>query len=98
METVGPDVRAQASGTSGQGSGASSNSRWDYGFPTENRDPKTENHLCHQGLPATAWPRPLALMGTPAALRPGLGPWGCGWAQLSLGPASRQFQPRLWQV
>jgi predicted MPP superfamily phosphohydrolase len=68
------------------------------GILTGNRKPETENHLLHQGLPATAWPRPLALMGTPGALRPGLGPWGCGWAQLSLSPASRQFQPRLWQA
>jgi Icc protein len=84
------------SGVRGQGSGASS--RWDYDLSTENRKPETENPLCHHGLPATAWPRPLALMGTPAALHPGLGPRGCGWAQLSLGPASRQFQPRLWQA
>jgi hypothetical protein len=96
-ETWEPGVRGQASGTSGQGSGVSS-SRWHFDLSTENRKPETENHLLHQGLPATAWPRPLALMGTPAALRPGLGPWGCGWAQLSLGPASRQFQPRLWQA
>jgi len=68
------------------------------GILTGNRKPETENHLLHQGLPATAWPRPLAPMGTPAALRPGLGPRGCGWAQLSLNPASRQFQPRLWQA
>jgi Icc protein len=86
------------SGVRGQGPGASSNSKWHFDLSTENRKPETANHLLHQGLPATAWPRPLALMGTPAALRPGLGPWGCGWAQLSLGPASRQFQPRLWQA
>ncbi|MFH1597102.1 MAG: metallophosphoesterase [Pseudomonadota bacterium] len=97
-ETVGPGVRGQASGTSGQGSGASSNSKWHCDLSTGNRQPEPENHLLHQGLPATAWPRPLAPMGTPAALRPGLGPRGCGWAQLSLSPASRQFQPRLWQA
>jgi len=85
------------SGVSGQGPGASS-SKWHFDFSTENRKRETENPLYHQGLPATAWPRPLAPMGTPAALRPGLGPRGCGWAQLSLGPASRQFQPRLWQA
>jgi len=96
-ETVGPGVRGQASGTSGQGSGASS-SKGHFDLSTGNRQPEPENHLLHQGLPATAWPRPLAPMGTPAALRPGLGPRGCGWAQLSLGPASRQFQPRLWQA
>jgi predicted MPP superfamily phosphohydrolase len=84
-------------GVWGQGPGAGS-SKWHFDLSTENRKPETESHLLHQGLPATAWPRPLALMGTPPALRPGLGPWGCGWAQLSLGPACRQFQPRLWQA
>jgi hypothetical protein len=62
---------------------------------TENRKPKTENHL---SLPATAWPRPLAVQGTPATPRPGLGPRGCGWALATLGPTSRHFQSYLWQA
>jgi len=60
-----------------------------------NRKPKTGNHL---SLPATAWPRPLAVQGTPATPRPGLGPRGCGWALATLGPASRHFQSYLWQA
>jgi len=60
---------------------------------TGNRKPETENHL---SLPATAWPRPLAVQGTPATPRPGVGPGGCGWATLS--PTSRHFQPYLWQA
>ncbi len=52
--------------------------------------------ICLQGLPATAWPRPLALQGTPAAPGPGLGPHGCGWALASINSANLQFQPRLW--
>jgi hypothetical protein len=62
---------------------------------TENRKPKTENYL---SLPATAWPRPLAVQGTPATPRPGLGPRGCGWALATLGPTSRHFQSYLWQA
>jgi 3',5'-cyclic AMP phosphodiesterase CpdA len=62
---------------------------------TENRKPKTENHL---SLPATAWPRPLAVQGTPATPRPGLGPGGCGWALATLSPTSRHFRPYLWQA
>jgi 3',5'-cyclic-AMP phosphodiesterase len=54
-----------------------------------------ENHL---SLPATAWPRPLAVQGTPATPRPGLGPGGCGWALATLSPTSRRFQPYLWQA
>ncbi len=54
--------------------------------------------ICLQGLPATAWPRPLALQGTPAAPGPGLGPHGCGWALASINSANLQFQPRLWQA
>jgi 3',5'-cyclic AMP phosphodiesterase CpdA len=64
-------------------------------FLTGNRKPETENNL---SLPATAWPRPLAVQGTPATPRPGLGPGGCGWALATLSPTSRQFQPYLWQA
>ena len=62
---------------------------------TGNRRPETENHL---SLPATAWPRPLAVQGTPATPRPGVGPGGCGWALATLTPTSRQFRPYLWQA
>jgi Icc protein len=55
-----------------------------------------ENRIIHQGLPATAWPRPDARQGTPAALRPGLGPRGCGWAEVRLTGAALQFKPHLW--
>ncbi len=65
------------------------------GSLTENREPENENHL---SLPATAWPRPLAVQGTPATPRPGLGPRGCGWALATLGPTSRHFQSYLWQA
>ena len=62
---------------------------------TGNRKPETENHL---SLPATSFPQPLAVQGTPAIKRPGLGPRGCGWALATLSPTSRQFQPYLWQA
>jgi 3',5'-cyclic AMP phosphodiesterase CpdA len=65
------------------------------GFLPENRKPKTENRL---SLPATAWPLPSPLEGTPAALSPGFGPRGCGWAAISLGAQSWQFQPQVWQA
>jgi Icc protein len=65
---------------------------------TGNRRPGTANCLCHRGLPATAWPRPLALQGTPAVPGPGLGPRGCGWTLASLKPPNLQLQPRLWQA
>ena len=55
----------------------------------------TENHV---SLPATAWPRPLAVQGTPATPRPGRGPRGCGWALVTLSAATRRFQPYLWQA
>jgi Icc protein len=66
----------------------------DYLFLTENRKLKTENYI----LPATAWPLPSPLQGTPAAPRAGLGPQGCGWALVSLGDESLEYQPQLWQA
>ena len=62
---------------------------------TGNRKPETQNHL---SLPATAWPRPLPVQGTPATPRPGLGPGGCGWALATLNPTSQHFWPYLWQA
>ncbi|MBW1992759.1 MAG: hypothetical protein JRI59_11805, partial [Deltaproteobacteria bacterium] len=64
---------------------------------TENRKPKTENPT-HLPLPATAWPLPRPLEGTPSDLRPGLPPRGCGWGLLHLSSLSWEFSPRLWQV
>ncbi len=55
-------------------------------------------NLLHLSLPATAWPRPLAIQGTPAFPRPGLGPQGCGWGLATLSDTSRHFQPYLWQA
>jgi 3',5'-cyclic-AMP phosphodiesterase len=86
-------------GIRGQGSGARNDNNDENVFCswslTENRKPETENH---QSLPATAWPRPLAVQGTPATPRPGLGPAGCGWALATLSPTSHHFRPYLWQA
>jgi hypothetical protein len=72
----------------------------DFGeiFLTEDRKHETENRLLSISLPATAWPGPQALQGTPAHLGPGLGPAGCGWLLLAAGSTSLQFQPQIWQV
>lgn len=103
----GAGVRGQGSGgrnvgARGQGSGVSEvnidNRKFGIGFFTENGKQKTENRLSHLSLPATAWPRPQALQGTPATPRPGVGPQGCGWTLLTFGPASLHLQPQLWQV
>ncbi len=56
---------------------------------------QTGNHV---SLPATAWPRPLAVQGTPATPRPGRGPRGCGWALITLDTATPHFHPHLWQA
>jgi Icc protein len=61
----------------------------------ENRKPETHNHI---SLPATSWSLPTAIQGTPAHLRPGLGPHGCGWALVTLSSTSQHFQPHLWQA
>jgi len=88
----GAGIRGQGSGARNDGNDANNFCSWSL---TGNRKPKTENHL---SLPATAWPRPLAVQGTPAAMRPGLGPRGCGWALATLTPTSRHFRPYLWQA
>jgi len=54
----------------------------------------TENH----SLPATAWPLPSPLQGTPAASRPGMGPRGCGWSLITLRDGSLQYQPQVWRA
>lgn len=65
---------------------------------TDNGKQKTENHLLHLSLPATAWPGPQAWQGTPASSVPGLGPGGCGWLLLAAGPASLRFRLNIWQA
>jgi 3',5'-cyclic-AMP phosphodiesterase len=75
-------VHGLETGVRGQGSGAN----------------YAENSITHFGLPATAWPLPQAMQGTPAFRRPGLGPRGCGWALATLSPTTRHFQPYLWQA
>ncbi len=62
--------------------------------PSENGKRKTENHP----LPATAWPLPSPLQGTPAFPCPGLGPGGCGWGWATLGANDLRYQPRVFQV
>jgi hypothetical protein len=52
----------------------------------------------HISLPATSWPLPSALTGTPRQLRPGLGPRGCGWAQLQTGGPKPQVCQVVWQA
>jgi 3',5'-cyclic-AMP phosphodiesterase len=74
-------VHGSETGVRGQGSGVG------YGEPL----------ITHYGLPATAWPRPQAVQGTPAVARPGQGPHGCGWTLATLGSACRQIQSYLWQ-
>jgi hypothetical protein len=52
----------------------------------------------HLSLPATAWPQPSSVLGTPAVLRPGQGPQGCGWSLVTLSAGAADFQPYLWQA
>jgi 3',5'-cyclic AMP phosphodiesterase CpdA len=54
--------------------------------------------LSHLALPATSWPLPSPLTGTPDTLRPGLGPRGCGWAYVPPGGQSDQVRQVLWQA
>jgi hypothetical protein len=84
-------------GVRGQGSGDSKGSDFGGVF-TENRKQETENRLMNISLPATAWPAPLALQGTPARLSPGLGPAGCGWVVLAGRDTSLQFESHLWEA
>ncbi|MBI4644421.1 MAG: hypothetical protein HY743_12020 [Deltaproteobacteria bacterium] len=54
--------------------------------------------ISRYGLPSTAWPLPSPLQGTLTAPRPGLGPRGSGWALMSLGNNSLQYQPQVWRA
>jgi 3',5'-cyclic AMP phosphodiesterase CpdA len=49
-------------------------------------------------LPATSWPLPVALEGTPWKLRPGSGPRGCGWGIFTSGGQLPEFRHVLWQT
>jgi len=64
------------------------------------RKPKTEHRkpITHLALPATSWPLPQALAGTPRQLRPGLGPRGCGWALLDPREPAPRFSQVTWQA
>jgi Icc protein len=83
---------------SGQLPVASNSNDFGERFLSEQRKLKTEKRLLSISLPATAWPWPQALQGTPAHLRPGLGPAGCGWLLLAAGSTSLQLQPQIWQA
>ncbi len=62
-----------------------------------NPQPAKRKPITHLALPATSWPLPLALEGTPRKLRPGVGPRGCGWVLMNSGQPS-QVQHVLWQA
>jgi 3',5'-cyclic AMP phosphodiesterase CpdA len=64
------------------------------------RKPQTENRepVSHLALPATSWPLPSPLTGTPETLRPGSGPRGCGWAYVPPGDQSPGVRQMLWQA
>ncbi len=55
-------------------------------------------NLLNISLPATAWPGPQAVQGTPARLGPGLGPSGCGWTLLAAEAGSFKFQAQVWEA
>ncbi len=92
------DNRFYTAGAGGPGSGISEIYYREGIFLTENGKRQTENRLLHLSLPATAWPAPRALQGTPASRVPGLGPAGCGWLLLAAGPASLRCQLQIWQA
>ncbi len=63
------------------------------------RELKTDNRKPSRlALPATSWPLPSPLTGTPRELRPGIGPRGCGWALWQSGGPRPQCRPMLWQA
>jgi Icc protein len=68
-----------------------------FEWSAENRQPETGNPL-HISLPATAWPHPQAIQGTPAIVRPGQGPHGCGWTLVTLSHLNARVEPHLWQA
>ncbi|MEW6387332.1 MAG: metallophosphoesterase [Thermodesulfobacteriota bacterium] len=82
-------------GVRGQGSGVS-RAVDHVPFMTGDLGQIAENRLSHQAIPATAWPLPVALQGTPAALCPGQGPQGCGWGLVSHQQGAWHFHPQIW--
>ncbi len=88
-------IRGQRSGARNEGDDGKNYGSWSL---SDNRKPKIENPLIHCGLPATGWPRPLAMQGTPGAPRPGLGPRGCGWGLISMRDHAWHVFPNLWQA
>jgi Icc protein len=68
-----------------------------FEWGAESRQPKTGNPL-HISLPSTAWPHPQAIQGTPAIVRPGRGPQGCGWTLVYFSHLNARVQPHLWQA
>ncbi len=72
-------------------------------FPTlpsqgTGRENAARQGLKNVSLPATSWPLPVALEGTPRKLQPGVGPRGCGWAFLPSGGQAPQLRQVLWQA
>lgn len=63
-------------------------------FPTKNQKPETKD----LPIPATAWPLPSPLQGTPHRLTPGLAPHGCGWSLMQVQGRSWTYAPRLWEA
>jgi hypothetical protein len=75
-----------------------SNGSWVSGLIEETKNVKRKTKNSHLSLPATAWPLPSPLLGTPARLRPGLGTHGCGWSLASLRGGALEVSHRLWQT
>ncbi len=92
----GSDFRNEWSEASGQWPGIRNlaDFRSTGSLSTQNLKPKTQN----LPLPATAWPLPSPLQGTPHRLRPGLAPHGCGWGIITLQKNVWEFRPRIWQA
>jgi 3',5'-cyclic AMP phosphodiesterase CpdA len=90
-------VHGAGVGNAGVSDDANDGNNFRNWYCTETIKLQTENPL-HLSLPATAWPFPTAMQGTPAVMRPGLGPRGCGWAHLTLSPSGTIFHPNLWQA
>jgi len=61
-------------------------------FPGKDHRPQARN----LPLPATAWPLPFPLQGTPRRLQPGLPPHGCGWSLLTIQGRALTYVPFLW--
>lgn len=81
-------------GVSGQRPLAADSLVWP-GLLTQNCQLPTASSI-HLSMPATAWPLPAAVQGTPATVRPGLGPHGCGWSLVTLRAGAASFHPHLW--